>query len=444
MNTPLALTSGPVPAHLIRLAIPASLGMLFNTLYNLTDLWFAGLLSDDALAAVSIAGSVFFLILAIGFGMQTGVSAVVSPELGRKQSVRAAKVVDNALGLGLLLSVLFALIGLWSSPGLVRILGAQGKIEALSLEYLLVTFIGTPAFVASFVLAGALIGFGDTRSNRNALAVGFCANFLINPLLTFVLDMGVSGLAWSTVLIKLLSTIYLAYALKRHTHRMIRPKLDVGIWLELLRQIIPAGVNMLSIILGGFITVSFIGRFGSEFVAGYAVGLRLEQVLLLPALGLNSAVLAIAGQNFGAGKSERVIETYYASLKIGAVMTCFSVPIMLFLSPLMMSLFSGNESIITTGSTYLRVDAVGFFAYVVLFLSTACLQAIQKPGFPMVLGLFRHLLLPAVVNFIFIVQLNLPLISVFVSLIIIVLISAILSHKYTQRTVIRVVTNPSP
>jgi len=268
LNTPLALTSGPVPAHLIRLAIPASLGMLFNTLYNLTDLWFAGLLSDDALAAVSIAGSVFFLILAIGFGMQTGVSAVVSPELGRKQSVRAAKVVDNALGLGLLLSVL-------------------------------------PAFVASFVLAGALIGFGDTRSNRNALAVGFCANFLINPLLTFVLDMGVSGLAWSTVLIKLLSTIYLAYALKRHTHRMIRPKLDVGIWLELLRQIIPAGVNMLSIILGGFITVSFIGRFGSEFVAGYAVGLRLEQVLLLPALGLNSAVLAIAGQNFGAGKSER-------------------------------------------------------------------------------------------------------------------------------------------
>jgi len=418
--------------------------MLFNTLYNLTDLWFAGLLSDDALAAVSIAGSVFFLILAIGFGTQTGVSAVVSPEVGREQSVRAAKVVDNALGLGLLLSVLVALIGLWSAPGLVRILGAQDQIETLSLEYLLVTFIGAPAFVVSFVLAGALIGFGDTRSNRNALAVGFFANFLVNPLLTFVLELGVSGLAWSTVLIKLLSAIYLAYALKRHTHRMIRPKLDFHIWLELLRQIIPAGVNMLSIILGGFITVSFIGRFGSEYVAGYAVGLRLEQVLLLPALGLNSAVLALAGQNFGAGRTERVIETYYASLKIGAVMACFSVPVMLFLSPLMMSFFSGNESIIATGSTYLRIDAIGFFAYVVLFQSTACLQAIQKPGFPMILGLFRHLLLPAVVNFIFIVQLNLPLISVFFSLIVIVLISAILSHKYTKRTVATVVANQSP
>lgn len=418
--------------------------MLFNTLYNLTDLWFAGLLSDDALAAVSIAGSVFFLILAIGFGMQTGVSAVVSPEVGRAQRVRAAKVADNALGLGLLLSALVALIGLWSAPGLVRILGAQEQIEALSLEYLLVTFVGAPAFVVSFVLAGALIGFGDTRSNRNALAVGFLANFLINPLLTFVLELGVSGLAWSTVFIKLLSAIYLAYALKKHIHRMALPRVDLPIWLELLRQIIPAGVNMLSIILGGFITVSFIGRFGSEYVAGYAVGLRLEQVLLLPALGLNSAVLALAGQNFGAGKSERVVETYYASLKIGAVMACFSVPIMLFLSPLMMSFFSGDESIIATGSTYLRIDALGFFAYVVLFQSTACLQAIQKPGFPMVLGLFRHLLLPAVVNFILIVQLNLPLITVFFSLIVIVLISAILSHKYTQRTVARVVTNQSP
>ena len=155
-------------------------------------------------------------------------------------------------------------------------------------------------------------------------------------------------------------------------------------------------------------------------------------------------MLALAGQNFGAGKSERVVETYYASLKIGAVMACFSVPIMLFLSPLMMSFFSGDESIIATGSTYLRIDALGFFAYVVLFQSTACLQAIQKPGFPMVLGLFRHLLLPAVVNFILIVQLNLPLITVFFSLIVIVLISAILSHKYTQRTVARVVTNQSP
>lgn len=424
-----------MPGHLIRLAIPASLGMLFNTLYNLTDLWFAGLLSDDALAAVSIAGSVFFLILAIGFGMQTGVSAVVSPEIGKEQKTRAAEVVDNALGLGLVVSVLVALIGLWSAPVLVQLLGAEGQVEALSLEYLLVTFIGAPAFIASFVLAGALIGYGDTRSNRNTLAVGFCANFLINPLLTFVLDWGVSGLAWSTVLIKLLSAIYLAYALKRHTGRMVRPKLAFHTWLDLLRQIIPASITMISIILGGFITVSFIGRFGSEYVAGYAVGLRLEQVLLLPALGLNSAVLALAGQNFGAGDLERVYKTYYSSLKIGAVMAFFSVPVMLFLSPYMMSFFSANESIVATGSTYLRVDALAFFAYVVLFQSTACLQAVQKPGFPMLLGLFRHLLLPAIVNYILIVRMNLPLISVFCSMVVIVLMSSALSHLYTRRKI---------
>jgi len=77
---PQSLTSGPITPQLIKLAVPASVGMLFNTLYNLTDFWFAGLLSDQALAGVSVAGSVFFLILSIGFGMQTGVSAVVAPE----------------------------------------------------------------------------------------------------------------------------------------------------------------------------------------------------------------------------------------------------------------------------------------------------------------------------------------------------------------------------
>jgi Na+-driven multidrug efflux pump len=78
-----SLTEGPVLGHLVRLSIPASMGMIFNTLYNLSDFWFAGRLSDDALAGVSIAGSVFFLLLAIGIGVQTGASAVIAPLVGK-------------------------------------------------------------------------------------------------------------------------------------------------------------------------------------------------------------------------------------------------------------------------------------------------------------------------------------------------------------------------
>ena len=195
----------------------------------------------------------------------------------------------------------------------------------------------------------------------------------------------------------------------------------------------PASFNMLTVIVGGFVTVSLIGRFGSANVAGYAVGLRLEQVLLLPALGLNSAVMAIAGQNFGAGESRRVRDTYKSGLQVGLVMALILIPVMLFLSPLMMGFFSSNPEIIATGTTYLRIDALAYYPYVVLFLSTAMLQALKQPLFPMVLGIIRQLLLPASINYLLIVIYGLPMVSVFVTIIVVVFCSSFVSHYYTKR-----------
>ena len=189
---------------------------------------------------------------------------------------------------------------------------------------------------------------------------------------------------------------------------------------------------MLSVILGGFISVALIGRFGSQHIAGYSIGLRLEQLLLLPALGMNSAVMAIAGQNFGAGNAERVRQTYSESLKIGLAMAAISIPVMVFLSPQMMTLFTDSSTIVATGTAYLRIDAVAFYAYVVLFLTTATLQAIKQPLFPMVLGLARHLLVPVSINVLLIVYFDFPMLSVFYTLIGVVLVSAISAHLFTS------------
>jgi len=106
-----SLTSGSIYQHLIRLSIPAAMGMIFNTLYNLTDFWFAGLLSDDSLAGVSIAGSVFFILLAIGIGIQTGTSAVIAPEIGAGDDTNVVHWVDQAFTLGVIFSAITMLLG---------------------------------------------------------------------------------------------------------------------------------------------------------------------------------------------------------------------------------------------------------------------------------------------------------------------------------------------
>ncbi|MEE9333273.1 MAG: MATE family efflux transporter [Granulosicoccaceae bacterium] len=427
------LTTGSVYQHLIRLSIPAAMGMVFNTLYNLTDFWFAGLLSDDSLAGVSIAGSVFFILLAIGIGMQSGTSAVIAPEIGAGNDAGVGGWVDEAFGLSILFSGIAMMLGWLLANELVLFLGAEPHIAPLANQYLEVTLAGSAAFILSFMAAGALMAMGDTTSNRNVLMVGFFANFLLNPLFTFVLDFGVRGLALSTVVIKIASAVYLFRILALKTGRWVKPSFNFSKWLALLQQVLPASLNMLTVILGGFISVAYIGRFGSDHIAGYAVGLRIEQVLLLPALGLNAAVMAIAGQNYGAGHFDRVRETYSKGLTIGLAMAAVSIPAMVFLSPTMMGIFTQSDVIKLTGASYLRIDAIAFYAYVVLFISVALLQSIKRPLFPMVLGIARQFIIPASINYLLIVELGYPMITIFYTIVSVVVISAFVANWYTRK-----------
>ena len=414
------------------------MGMIFNTLYNLTDFWFAGKLSDDALAGVSIAGNVFFLLMAIGIGIQTGASALIAPVVGRgvhddaeRQTV--AEWVDQVFGLSLALSLIVLVAGWFLAEPLVHFLGAETNIVPLSMQYISMILWGSFTFILTFAAAGALMALGDTRSNRNALAIGFFANLILNPLLIFGLDLGVTGLALATVLIKAASALYLHVVLTRALGRRCLPRFNLTRWLVLLKQVLPASFNILTIILGGFITVSLIGRFGSEHVAGYSVGLRLEQVLLLPALGLNTAVMAIAGQNLGAGHMDRVRLIYISGLKVGLVMAAVSIPVMIYLSPAMMGFFSGDPAIQATGAAYLKIDAIAFYAYVVLFLSTATLQALKQPMFPLILGLARQLIIPVSINYWLIVYRGYPMMSIFYTIVSVVVLASFVAHWYTLR-----------
>jgi len=417
----------------LALAIPAATGMIFNTLYNLTDYWFAGMLSDDALAGVSIAGSVFFLVLSASIGMQTGTTAMVAAEVGSGQTTSVGKWVDHANGLGIAFAILCTMTGLFFADSLISFLGAEQNIHPYAKRYVVIVLLGCFTFVLGGVAAGALIALGDTVSNRNALAAGLLANFILNPLFIFAFKLNVAGLALATIIIKAGTAWYLYYILKQKLGRWTKPAIDLQHWKALLAQVLPASFNMFTVILGGFITVAFVGRFGSQHVAGYSVGLRLEQLLLLPALGLNSAVMALVGQNYGANYPQRVLDTYKAALLTGLFISAISIPVMVFYSPVLLGLFSSNPEVIDTGATYLRIDALAFFAYVVLFVSVASLQAIKKPIFPMYLGIARQLVLPVAINYVLIVVLDLPMIYLFISVVIIVLGSAVVSHWYTWK-----------
>jgi len=116
-------------------------------------------------------------------------------------------------------------------------------------------------------------------------------------------------------------------------------------------------------------------------------------------------------------------------------MSLVLMPVMYFWSPLMMGFFTDNETITGTGVTYLRIDTLAFYAYVVLFQSVAVLQAMQKPLFPMYLGIARQLIIPASINYVLIVLWDFPMVSMFYTIVIVVMLSALVTYFYTRREI---------
>jgi len=435
------LTQGSIKPHLIRLAIPASMGMMFDTLYNLTDNWFAGMISDNALVGLSIASIVFILLIAITIGLQSGISAMVAPDFANKNQTKINSWIANGIGIGLVMSVFIIIIGVNYAGHLMDLLSKDSIAKEASWDYLYIIILGNLAYAVSSVCAGALIAMGNTVIYRNVLVAGFFGNLILNPLLTFYFGMGIKGLALATVIIKSCSAIYLFIALKNKTSVFHWPQFNLERWKPCLKQILPSSFNFLTIIIGAFIIVAFIGRFGSEAVAGYSVALRIEQVLLLPVLGLSSAVMAIVGQNFGVQAFDRIQETMKHTLILGLLISCLFIPIMIFAGPLLMGFFTDNEEIIATGTLYLQADAAAFYGYVIIFACVAVLQAIKQPNFPLVIGILRQLILPIVVNYILIVQLGYPLPYLFWSIVIIVIVSALIMYWYTHKQLSQLTQN---
>ncbi len=214
----------------------------------------------------------------------------------------------------------------------------------------------------------------------------------------FVPAFGIAGLAIATVVAQFVGLLYLAYKvycceLKQYLKpECFIPKFDLlG---ELLYQTIPVMFSMLLIGVGLFNILYFIGQFGDLATAGYGAALRIEQVFLLPVIGLNTAVLSIGGQNFGAKNYDRLRELYRKALMFGSsFMICAGIIIFLG-AEFLVSLFTDNQEAIKHGAIYLKVAALIGPIYPVFFITTAVFQAVKKPLYSLYLSILRLTALP--------------------------------------------------
>jgi putative MATE family efflux protein len=405
MSRPLSLTTDPIPQLIWRIAVPSSVGLFFNTMYNFVDTYCAGLLSTDALAGLSLSFPVFFVLIAVGSGLSQGATALMANALGAGQKAEARQIFVQSIILVTVVGIALSFAGWQMSPWLFRQLGARGEYLHTALAYMKMILLGGVFFLLPMTINAALAAQGNTRVYRNFLMVGFVANCVLNPVLMWgwlgLPALGVAGIALATVLIQIGGCVCLWRKVTSSglcaglPLELFRP--DLSILRRIVAQALPAVLNMLTIALGIFVITRFVQQFGREAVAALGIATRIEQVVLMPVIGLSSAVLSIVGQNHGAGLPQRVREAWATCIRYGVALMLGGGAVVWLLRERAMRSFTTDAAIIANGSSYLCAASVTLAAYPILFGTVFLMQGLKRPAYGLWIGLYRQVLAPMIV-----------------------------------------------
>jgi len=378
------LTQGSIPRHLLRLAAPIAIGMLFQTLYYLIDLYFVAGLGDAAIAGVSAAGNVQFIVMALTQILGVGTMALIAHASGRKDQADANLIFNQSLLLAAACA-LITLVGGYALTGFyMRRLGADAAAIAAGISYLYWFLPGLALQFAMVAMGSALRGTGIAKPTMVVQLATVVANALLAPVLIAGWltgrPMGVAGAGLaSTLAIALGVAMMFGYFRKLETfvgfdRDLLRARLEV--WRRILRIGLPPGGEfaLMFVYLG---TIYWLIRdFGAHAQAGFGIGMRLMQAIFLPAMAIAFATAPIAGQNMGAGQHERVRAVFRSAVWIGSVIMAVLTLLCQWRPELLMTGFTDDPMVTAVGADYLRIISWNFVASGLIFTCSGMFQAL--------------------------------------------------------------------
>jgi putative MATE family efflux protein len=378
------LTQGPVRRHLLMLAAPIAIGMLMQTLYYLVDLYFVGRLGDAALAGVGSAGNVTMIVVALTQVLGVGTVALIAQAVGRKDPADANLVFNQSLVMAAGCAVITIVGGYAAAGPYVRTLGADTATYEAGMSYLRWYLPGLGLQFAMVAMGSALRGTGIVKPTMVVQMVTVLLNAALAPVLIAGWltghPMGVAGAGLASTLSIAVGVVVLFLYFERLEKYVAvhpaqwRPRTET--WRRLLGIGLPSGGEFLLMFVNLSVIYVVIRPFGSDAQAGFGVGARLLQAILLPAMAIAFSVAPVAGQNFGAQRHDRVRETFRSA---GVMISC----VMLVLTALchwrpewMIAGFSKDRGVIDVGSEYLRTVSWNLVASGLIFCASGMFQAL--------------------------------------------------------------------
>src|ERR1700722_5520412 len=378
------LNDSSIVKNILQMALPIAAGMFFQTLYFLIDLYFVAGLGDAGVAGVGAAGNVVFVGFVGAQGVGGGAVTLISHAAGRKDQADANLVFNQSLALAASCAVFTLALGFFAGPYYVSTLGASAATVAAGIEYLH-WFLPSLAMQFAVVSMGsALRGTGIVQPTMIVQVLTVVLNAILAPVLIAGWGtghpMGVAGAGLASSIALAVGVVMLALYFHRlekyvgFVRAQWRPQMVV--WRRLLRIGLPAGGEFLLMFVLMAVLYWVLRPFGPDAQAGFGIGMRIMQSMILPAMAVAFAAAPIVGQNFAARKFARVRETFVLSTLIGS---CIMVLMTFFCqwgSPWVIAGFTKDPTALAVGSQYLQIISWNFLASGFVFTCSAVFQGL--------------------------------------------------------------------
>ena len=402
------ITGDPKKA-IVKLALPMMFSMLLIMLYNLADsIWVSGL-GSDALAAIGFITPLFMVLIGLGNGIGAGANSLVARYIGAKNHAQANNAALHGIVLSIIVSVIFTVLIEGLMVPILQFMGA-GETIGYAMDYSYIIFGFLFIFVYSGVASAIFRSEGDMRRATIAIAVTAILNIVLDPIFIYVLNLGISGAAWATVISATLSCVVMSYWMwgKRDLYLDLSFKnfdYSTKMMIDTLQVAIPSTLeNVVFSALAVIINSMLVLAAGTTAVAVYTASMRIVQLAMIPLLGLGTAVLTVSGVAYGAHNHVNLKTAHSYSIKLGFAISIALGIVMFVFSPQLAAMFSYTEA-----SQALAPQIAAAISVLSLFvlaiphgmMSSMMFQGVGKGTYSLLITLLRSLILESVFAYMF-------------------------------------------
>lgn len=383
------MTEGSIVKNLLLFALPLILGNLLQQMYNAVDSIIVGnYVGSNALAAVGAGASLIYLLIAFSLGASVGAGVIVSQYLGAKEKEGLHKAVHTAMTISIILGLILTAGGILFSRKLLVMMNTPAEILDDAACYLRIYSYGLIFNVVYNMAAGILNAAGNSRRSLMYLAAAAVVNIFMDLLLIAGLKIGVAGAAIATNFSQAISCILALWFLFRvpTDYRISLKSLRIhkAMALRIIQIGLPTGIQNMVISFSNILIQASINQYGATAVAGFSAYLKIDGFNILPVLSFSMAITTFIGQNYGAGKYDRMKKGMWVTLLMGIVYTVLTGILLLTFSGQIMRLFSEDVDVIAYGQTAMRYFCPFYWILAILHSLAGTVRGTGKSIPPMV------------------------------------------------------------